>query len=56
LSARGAVGGDEIELELELKWSISGRPSIEAAEYQLEGDDLEEDESGEESPKKSSPQ
>jgi amphi-Trp domain-containing protein len=45
-----AVDGDEIELELELKWSISGRPSVEAAEDQSGGDDREEDESGEEEP------
>ena len=45
-----AVDGDEIELELELKWSISGRPSVDAAEDQSEGNDLEEDGSGEEEP------
>ena len=45
-----AVDGDEIELELELKWSISGRPSVDAAEDQSEGNDLEEDGSGEDEP------
>ena len=45
-----AVDGDEIELELELKWSISRRPSVEAAEDRSAGDELEEDESGEEEP------
>jgi amphi-Trp domain-containing protein len=46
-----AVDGDEIELELELKWSTSGRPSVQASEDRSEGDDLEEDGSGEEEPK-----
>ena len=45
-----AVDGDDIELELELKWSISGRPAVEAAEHPSEGDGREEDESGEEVP------
>jgi amphi-Trp domain-containing protein len=43
-----AVDGDEIELELELKWSISDRPSVEAAQHQSEADELHEDESDEE--------
>jgi amphi-Trp domain-containing protein len=41
-----AVDGDEIELELELKWSISGHSSVEAPQDQAEGDSLEEDEPG----------
>jgi amphi-Trp domain-containing protein len=41
------VDGDEIELELELKWSISDRPSVEAAQDQSEADDLPEAESDE---------
>src|SRR5829696_5666378 len=45
-----AVAGDEIELELELKWSIPGRPSVEAAQDQSEADDVDEDASGEAEP------
>ena len=47
-----AVDGDEIELELELKWSTSGRPSAERAQDGSEadvsgGDESKEDEAGE---------
>lgn len=41
------VDGEEIELELELKWSAPGRRSVEAAQDQSEAGDLEQDDSGE---------
>jgi amphi-Trp domain-containing protein len=37
-----AVDGDEVELELELKWSISGRPSSERAQDEFEADEFGE--------------
>jgi amphi-Trp domain-containing protein len=40
-----AVDGDEVELELELKWSISGRPSAEKAQDGFDADEFGEDES-----------
>lgn len=43
-----AVDGDEIELELELKWSTSGRAPAEAAEEGAEEDESAEDASEEE--------
>jgi amphi-Trp domain-containing protein len=44
------VDGDEIELELELKWSTSGRATAETAEDESEEDESEEDESEEVQP------
>jgi amphi-Trp domain-containing protein len=43
-----AVDGDEFELELELKWSTSGRPSADAAQDGSQADEFAEGESEEE--------